>query len=385
VPVRIFLSAILLFASQVASAQSKPDMKALLKDSLDGKFDFSDFLITTPGGFIPVPAIITEPALGSFGLVIAPVFIKKRPPAVSNRNGITKLISTPPDISGGALMYTANNSYAAFAFRTATLLKPMIRYRAGGGYANINLNFYRTGLDGVERKYGLNFKTFPLSATFLKLLPGTRWSGGIKYLFLKTSVSSQEGSLPTFVQANEVNSVVSMPGMVIEYEGRDNVFTPDKGLRLQGSMSFSNNAFGSDYNYSRLDVYGYYYFPLRKNLIGGVRTEVQQVYGDVPFYLRPYISLRGLPIARYQGDIASVAETEVRWDVVRRWSAVFFAGSGKAFDSWSEFSAASWHSSGGAGVRYLAARKYKLRMGMDIARGPDQWAYYIVFGSSWGR
>jgi len=24
-----------------------------------------------------------------------------------------------------------------------------------------------------------------------------------------------------------------------------------------------------------------------------------------------------------------------------------------------------------------------LRMGIDIAKGPDTWAYYIVFGSNW--
>jgi hypothetical protein len=39
----------------------------------------------------------------------------------------------------------------------------------------------------------------------------------------------------------------------------------------------------------------------------------------------------------------------------------------------------------GGGFRYLIARKFKLRMGVDIARGPEKWAYYIVFGNTWGR
>jgi hypothetical protein len=35
------------------------------------------------------------------------------------------------------------------------------------------------------------------------------------------------------------------------------------------------------------------------------------------------------------------------------------------------------------GFRYLLARKFKLRVGVDIARGPEDFAYYIVFGSNW--
>jgi len=176
-----------------------------------------------------------------------------------------------------------------------------------------------------------------------------------------------------------------MPGVVVEYEGRDNIFTPNKGIRFYTSMSWSNEAFGSSWNYSNFNLYGYFYYPLSKKLIGGLRIENQQVSDDAPFYLLPYIDLRGIPTARYQGNIFSVGEVELRWDFVPRWSAVFFAGSGKAYNTWSEFSDASWRSSGGGGFRYLMARKFKLRAGLDLARGPEQWAYYVVFGSSWRR
>jgi len=37
-----------------------------LKDSVDGKLDLSDYIIDA-NGFIPIPLIITEPALGGFG------------------------------------------------------------------------------------------------------------------------------------------------------------------------------------------------------------------------------------------------------------------------------------------------------------------------------
>jgi len=37
----------------------------------------------------------------------------------------------------------------------------------------------------------------------------------------------------------------------------------------------------------------------------------------------------------------------------------------------------------GGGFRYLTAREFGLQMGIDVARGPETWAIYVVFGNSW--
>jgi len=382
---RYTITLLFFLSALVSFGQGKKEMRQYMKDSVDGKFDFSDFLIKYPGGFLPVPNLITEPAFGNFGFSLTPVFLKKRPPSVEEVKGVRKSIPNPPDITGLTVMYTANNSWAVFAFRSATWIKPKIKYRIGGGYADMNMDFYHTGASGDEKKYGLNFRAIPFGATILKQLRAIRWSTGISYLFIKSDITPTEGELPPAFPKKDFKALLSMPGVVVEYEGRDNIFTPDKGIRFHTSMAWSNEAFGSKWNYSNFNVYGYFYYPIRRNLIGGLRLENQQVSGDTPFYLLPYLDLRGIPVARYQGNIFSVGEVEFRWDIVSRWSAVFFAGSGKAYDSWSGFSDASWHSSGGGGFRYLIARKFKLRAGLDLARGPEQWAYYLVFGSSWRR
>jgi hypothetical protein len=48
-----------------------------------------------------------------------------------------------------------------------------------------------------------------------------------------------------------------------------------------------------------------------------------------------------------------------------------------------KFADADWAWSYGTGFRYLLARKFKLRTGIDIVHGPGTWAYYIVFGGNW--
>jgi hemolysin activation/secretion protein len=86
---------------------------------------------------------------------------------------------------------------------------------------------------------------------------------------------------------------------------------------------------------------------------------------------------------RYQGKSTYLIETELRWDWNLRWSLIGFTGYGETqpvnkdiFDKQSAYNY-------GLGIRYLLAREYGLRMGIDIARGPEQWAFYIQFGSSW--
>src|SRR5215831_9432851 len=82
--------------------------KISLKDSLDGALDLSDFVIEA-NGFVPVPIIITEPALGGFGGGLVPVFIKRRPPYIDSIKGERKVTPIAPDITGGAGFYTVNN------------------------------------------------------------------------------------------------------------------------------------------------------------------------------------------------------------------------------------------------------------------------------------
>jgi hypothetical protein len=378
---RSLLLVILILICSLAVAQKKKVDREILIDTLDGRMDMSRFLIEM-NGFIPVPFLITEPALGGFGGGVAAVFLKQRPPAVDTIRGVRKVTLTRPDMTGAALMYTINDSYLMGAFRMGTWLKARSKYRIMGGYGNINLGFYHTVAD-VERKYEFNFKTIPLSGRLEKFFPGTGFSAGIRYLYLQSQLSTIGQDLPDFVSDLEVNSRVSMPAVGATYDTRDNMFSPNKGYLFDASISWSDPVFGSDYSYENFNPFALAYFPVATNVVAGFRLEMQQVFGAPPFYLKPYINLRGIPVARFQGNITSLAETEFRWDFVRRWSAVAFVGSGKAYDEWSAFGDASWHAAGGAGFRYLMARQFKLRMGVDVARSPGQWAYYLVFGSAW--
>ena len=102
-----------------------------------------------------------------------------------------------------------------------------------------------------------------------------------------------------------------------------------------------------------------------------------------PFWAVPFIEMRGIGSLRYQGDNIFVAEIEPRWDITSRWSLVGFIGSGWANDDITDFDDASAEIAGGVGFRYLAARRLGMRVGLDVARGPEDTVVYLQVGSGW--
>lgn len=354
-----------------------------LKDSLDSKFDLSDFIIEA-NGFVPVPYIITEPALGNIGGALIPVFIKKRPSYVDTINGKVKVTPVAPDITGGIGLYTANKTWGLMGFRSGTFIKSRIKYLVGGGYVHLNMSFYKTLPQLGEKEFQFTINTVPAIVQAIKKIGHSDWYAGFRYQFLKTEIIfNGDSRLKPYTDSLDFNKLISQLGAVIEMDKRDNIFTPDKGLRLHFDAARSDDAIGSDYDFWKLSYYNYWYQPLSKQTVLGIRVDAKQTFGTVPFYALPYIEMRGIPVARYQGKANVLSELELRQDIKYRWSAVGFGGAGKAFDDWDKFTEADWVFSYGAGFRYLLARKFKLRVGIDVAHGAGAWAYYIVFGSNW--
>ncbi|MFD2942546.1 BamA/TamA family outer membrane protein [Flavobacterium notoginsengisoli] len=376
----ILFSLWFLLSFQAVNAQKQ---HISVKDSLDGAFDLSDYIIYAHG-FIVVPTVITEPALGGIGGAVVPVFLKKHAPVV-DENGKKRFIN--PDITGGIGMYTGNKSWMVGAFRSGTLIKPKILYRVMAGYGDMNLSFYANNRPNLpDQEFKLNFKSTIFYTQWLKQFNNPKWSAGPQYLFLNSKINLPDVDLPPpFVQPKDIKSTISQLGAAIQFDGRDNIFTPDKGIRLQSDFFWSDNILGSDYDAWRVNLSAIGFYPLTKKLIGGLRIEGEQAFGNPPFYLLPGINLRGIPAARYQGKTSIVTEAELRWDFYRRWSIMGYGGLASAFNDWDQAFAKPVVYSYGTGFRYLLARKFKLRMGVDVAKGPEDWAYYIVFGSNWLR
>ena len=113
--------------------------------------------------------------------------------------------------------------------------------------------------------------------------------------------------------------------------------------------------------------------------MSALRLDLQLSGGDLPFWMRPYVSLRGVPALRYQGETVAVAEAEERLDVTRRWSLVAFGGVGATAGVLSETVVGSY----GGGFRYLVARQFGVRVGLDVGFSREDYGVYLIFGNAW--
>lgn len=361
-----------------ASASAGAKKKVSMRDTLDGKLDLSSFLLDA-NGFIPIPVVITEPALGGFGGAIAPVFFSPKKDVPKNAGYVA------PDITAGFGMYTANGSWAAGGGRIGSFPKAGIKYRAFAGYADINMSFYRE-VQGSEKEFAFNIESVPVFLSISKRITKQQVYLGAQYLYASNKLSPRfEGDLPSSINEQEFNSQIAGLGFFLDWDRRDNFFTPDKGGYTNLFYNMNDAWTGSDYTFQRLSWFLHYFLPVQRQWISGFRLEANRAFGDPPFYALPSISLRGVPAVRYQGYTTALVETEQRYDFNRRWSGLVFGGYGKAMQRDQSFGDGQSVYNYGGGFRYLISRVFRVRAGVDVAKGPDSWGWYIVFGHAWAR
>ena len=368
-----------LASDDLPASEAKPEDPSRFWSEEDGWLDISGFL-DQAYGFVPLAIPITEPAVG-LGAVGALVFIDKQ------KQDEAAAGFGRPNISVFGVLGTDNGTQGGFAGDMRHWLDDRLKTLAGVVRASVNLDFYGIGSDPALED---NPKTYTLDTT-AGLIQGRYRIGdsqawvGLGYVLASTIVKFDIPppleSLPDLERESRVGGLLP----TISFDSRDNMFTPTSGSYLELSAGLYSKALGSDSNFQRVNLAGIHYRPLAGDLTLGVMGSSILSFGDVPFYLRPFISLRGVPAMRYQGDYTAQVETELRWQFWERFSLVGFAGAGATqSDNWLGRTSQNV-TTGGVGFRYEIARKYGLHMGLDIAYGPEGPVYYVQFGSAWMR
>jgi hypothetical protein len=374
------------------------------KDPSDGWFDASDWVLNNAVGFMPVPIIITEPAVGE-GLGLAALFFHP-PEGYSEEefanSGLKVDEELPelgsgseseagkekdfvlPDITGVAAAGTNNGTWMVGGGHFAHWKADTVRYEGVVGYASVNLKFY--GLPGFPQlPIGLDFNGEGLfiDQEISWRLSDSHFFLGTGYTFLQVDTTNDMGQILPGLPAVDTTSRQSGIGLFMAYDSRDSIFTPSSGIDAYFGATVNDEAIGSDFNYNKYEASLHKWWNPDPKWVPGLRLDFQSVDGNLPFYSVPYIELRGIPALRYQGKAVAVAETEVRWNFHPRVSAIGFVGIGVAADSFSDLDKAPSRATHGVGFRYMVARKLGMHAGIDVAQGPEDTYWYIQMGSAW--
>jgi len=343
------------------------------KDPEDGKFDTSEWLASAHG-FLPVPIIITEPAVG-FGLGLAAAFFHGDLVGTAGEGGRR----LPPSISFGAAAYTESDSWLASGGHFGSWKNDTIRYTGALGYVDLNLDFYV-----LDRPIGYELKGLVLMQDIKFRVKESNFFLGAKYIFFGSSSKLNLSTDLPGIDPKDNESNNAGLAAVGYYDHRDNILSPVRGQEASLSVMRFDEIFGGDNDYWDLELRAESYNPVSDAWFVNVMVDVETTDGDVPFYALPFIHLRGIPAMRYQGDTAASLETEVRWALDQRWSVLGFVGVGRTWSDIKLIGSDGAVVAGGAGFRYLLARKLGLRGGIDIARGDGDWVFYIQTGHAWG-
>jgi hypothetical protein len=208
---------------------------------------------------------------------------------------------------------------------------------------------------------------------------------GGRYLLLKSDNKFEIPIDNPDFEGIEFSSTLSEATLKIEFDSRNNVFTPVRGALIGLSGTYSDTWMGGEDLYGRLGLVMIGYLPAGDRFVVGVRQETNATLGNVPFYARPIVSLRGAPLMKYQDKHTILMEAEVDYNVFKRWFISGFTGIGNAFPSLGDFEEGKSVTTLGTGFRYLMARKLGMQAGMDFAFSNEDFAFYIVMGTAWLR
>lgn len=344
-------------------------------DPADGYLDMTNWLLKHKG-FLPVPIIITEPAVG-YGGGVALVFMQEADLAMK----------LPPTVTAVAAMATENGTRAAFAARRQSFQNDSWRYLGVLGAASVNLDFYGLGGFGTNNSdysLGYNLDGAGTVQDLRRRIGDSKWLMGLRYMYTATVVSFDKDH-PEFMDDKEMRSNNGGLAIVANFDSRDNTLSPGDGYQAEFRYYFYDEAFGGENKY-QLGVFDFTaYWKLTEEWGTAARLMIKDISGDPPFYSVPYVDIRGVPKMRYQGDTAISSEAELRWRPKPRWEYSLFVGAGKADTGSGDFGADDTAVSGGAGFRYLIARPLGMRMGVDFAWGPPDgdFVFYIQAGTAW--
>lgn len=366
-------------------------------DAIDGQLDIGEYLAENAYGFLPVPILITEPAVG-YGGGFTGIFLhesdeqreKRKQLAAQSLDGGAQLLTPAITAVGG--FATENGTWMGFIAHRRTWNEDSIRYLGGLGYGDINMTFYRQSspkaLESLAPGQGVELGMTG-GGGIQKLqwrLPDSNWFLGVSQQYFAPDVS-----INNYPRANEIISRIANTsptssglGVIAEFDSKNSFLNPTEGYNYTVEYMWFGDAIGSDYTYQTFNLEGINYWSLAETWNFALRGHYKTLSTDERFLSPQYypdIELRGIARNRYQGEATLSIESQVSKQWTPRWSTNVFGGFGYAGESSSDMFDQDSHYSYGVGFRYLIARRYGLTSGIDIAFSEEDTALYFQVGA----
>lgn len=337
---------------------------------------------------VPLPVIITEPAVGNgLGLAFGYFHPAKAgdysPRRIEDPNAVRDLSiarKPPPTVTGVFGAYTSNGTWAGGFGHVDSFRSDTIRYTGVVAFANVVADFYV-----FDQPFEFNLEGTVLYNDFKFRLGQSDWFLGAALTWLDAQNTFSVEVPVNFAQLDLLASEFSDVGLkaLAMYETRDDSMMPRSGWLIDASVTRNDEALGGSYDYTTTKLKSLYFHPLHERFVLGLRLETSSVFGDPPFYAVPWVTMRGIPAMRFQGETVAMAEIEGRYYVGENWLVSGFAGRGRARSDILGMETEQDISAWGLGGRYRMLKEQNVWVGVDYAFGPEDDVVYIQVGQAW--
>lgn len=290
--------------------------------------------------------------------------------------------------------YYTSESYVTVLHSKMHLKEDNYRVKTAVGYGNINFqNFidYSYFPDWIQPilPEGDGFFMDYTTQFFFAYAEGMKrvWNNLFVGAHLMYNKNRTQFFYDDYTVKTEENSLLGI-GIAAELDNRDNVFYPHSGQNVRvGTMSFLE-ALGSSTEYHRIKFQYNKYFKLNPNTVILARAYGVSSFGDVPFSGENVVGnddLRGYSNGKFRAKQVYDLQTELRWNFYKKWGMVAFGGVAVATDDFSGTNYSGLLPGVGVGLRFKAVPSKNINIGIDVAKGVDDWGVYFRIGEAFTR
>lgn len=327
--------------------------------------------------YAAIPIVNYDPSLGvNFGL-IAQAFYKLD----------TNDLVSPSSSTGAMGIYTTNGTYFTALFQQFYLMEDNWRIKAIAGMGTINFQYWQD-IPIIGGQY-IGFST---DAKFALLQVERRiyekLYGGVNTTITKAkTVFDLPDIIPEDLRTDEryLNNI----GYLLNYDIREHQMNPYGGFNVEFKNNFFRESFGGADDFNKYELtYNHYYMLGNEKKILATRIKSTIATGSVPFQGENVVGrddIRGYSSGKYRANQVYTMQAEYRWNFYNKLGMVAFAGVASAVDKMNQIPTTELLPGIGLGFRYLMISKERINVGIDIAKGKDDWGMYFRIGEAFGR
>ncbi len=303
---------------------------------------------------------------------------------------MSKDSTTRPSDVRFTLAYTLNKQ--VIAYLPFQLWTKENNYHIFGQIAFYRYPYFFRGIGNdnpsyTYENYTASFPRIRIAAT--KRLGKAFYTGPV-YWFQDTKMLEVEagGLLDVDSVPGAEGGIISSFGWVLQYDNRDRIYAPQKGIKAELRSMQADQSIGSDFFYRSLDLNFAIYLPLQENKKGvlALNTYSTMQDGQAPFNKLASLggphNLRGFRNGHFRDRKLFGGQVEYRSAYAGPFGFAAFVGTANVSNNFQDLSTQYMRTAAGLGLRVMLDPKSGLNLRFDYARRNGAGEFYFAIGEA---